>query len=95
MPTLIKRAYDNIILTLADDDMYVDIPRRVIESLLAVEMGAIKPDTLERHISLMCDLGYLKLTSRGFGRASLKYDLVGKKLETMRKTAMKEVEGDE
>ena len=83
--TLIKNAYESVVLTLDDDDMRIDIPRRTIENLLSVEIGAIKPGTLERHVTLMCDLGYIVLSSRGYGRNSLKYDIVYDKVLAIRK----------
>lgn len=74
--TLIKNAYESVVLTLAEDETRIDIPRRTIENLLSVEIGAIKPGTLDRHVILMCDLGYIRLSARGYGASSMKYDLV-------------------
>ena len=83
--TMIKRAYENVVLTLDEDERRLAIPRGMIEDLLSVELGAIKPGTLDRHVSLMCRLGYIVLVERGYGPASLKYDLVAKKVQAIKK----------
>ncbi len=82
--TQIQNAYCSTILTLDDNDKRVDIPRRIIENLLTVHIGATKPATLGRHIRIMTDLGYLKLTAHGFGPDSMRYDLVASKVKEAR-----------
>ena len=83
--TMIKRAYENVVLILDENEQRVGVARGLIEDLLSVEIGAIKPGTLDRHVSLMCRLGYIALVERGYGPASLKYDLVHKKVLAVKK----------
>ena len=87
--TLIKNAYESVILTLHDDDKRLDVPRRLIENILAIELGATKPGTLDRNIRIMCDLGYIKLVQRGYGPDSLKYDVVHAKVLAIKKQRKK------
>lgn len=82
--TQLRNAYSAIILDLDEEKHRVDIPRRLIENMLSVEIGAAKPSTLDRHIRIMVDLGYLKLAASGFGPASMKYDLVARKVRSVR-----------
>ena len=82
--TQLKNAYSNIIMDLDEERQWVDIPRRLIENMLSVEIGAAKPSTLARHIRIMVDLGYLKLAASGFGPESMRYDLVAKKVKSVR-----------
>ena len=82
--TQLKNAYSNIIMDLDEEESRLDIPRRLIENMLSVEIGAAKPSTLDRHIRIMVDLGYLKLAASGFGPASMRYDLVAKKVKSVR-----------
>lgn len=83
--TQIQNAYCSAILTLDESEKRVDIPRRVIENLLTVHLGATKPATLDRHVRLMVDLGYLNLTAHGFGPDSMRYDLVAAKVREAKK----------
>lgn len=87
----LKNAYNAIILDLWDEDHKLDIPRRLIENMLAVEIGAAKPATLERHIRIMLDLGYLSLAAHGYGPESMRYDLVAKKVKSVRANMAKVV----
>ena len=89
--TQIKNAYCNIIFDLDSEDHRIDIPRRLIENMLSVEIGAAKPETLDRHIRIMVDLGYLKLAFSGYGPESMRYDLVAKKVKSI-KANMEKVE---
>ena len=82
--TQLKNAYSNIIMDLDEEKQRLDIPRRLIENMLSVEIGAAKPATLDRHIRIMVDLGYLKLAASGFGPESMRYDLVAKKVVSVR-----------
>lgn len=82
--TQLKNAYSNIIMDLDEEESRLDIPRRLIENMLSVEIGAAKPSTLDRHIRIMVDLGYLKLAASGFGPGSMRYDLVAKKVKSVR-----------
>ena len=82
--TQLKNAYSNIIMDLDEEESRLDIPRRLIENMLSVEIGAAKPATLDRHIRIMVDLGYLKLAASGFGPESMRYDLVAKKVKSVR-----------
>ena len=82
--TQLKNAYNGIILDLDAEESRLDIPRRLIENMLSVEIGAAKPSTLDRHIRIMVDLGYLKLAASGFGPESMRYDLVAKKVKSVR-----------
>ena len=79
----LRNAYNAIVLDLWAENQRIDISRRLIENMLAVEIGAAKPATLERHIRIMTDLGYLKLASHGFGPESMRYDLVAKKVKSV------------
>jgi len=78
----LRNAYNAIVLDLWDEDRKIDIPRRLIENMLAVEIGASKPETLKRNLRLMVDLGYLTVTNAGYGVYT--YDLVAKKVKVVR-----------
>ena len=78
----LRNAYNAIVLDLWDEDRKIDIPRRLIENMLSVEIGAAKPATLKRHIKIMSDLGYLTETNVGYGVYT--YDLVAKKVRSVR-----------
>ena len=82
--TQLRNAYSAIILDLDSEGEKIDIPRRLIENMLSVEIGAAKPATLDRHIRIMVDLGYLKLAASGYGPESMRYDLVAKKVKSVR-----------
>jgi len=82
--TQLRNAYSAIILDLDAEGHKVDIPRRLVENMLCVEIGAAKPSTLDRHIRIMVDLGYLKLAAHGFGPESMRYDLIAKKVRSVR-----------
>ena len=82
--TQLKNAYCNIIMDLDEEKRRVDISRRLIGNMLSVEIGAAKPATIDRHILIMVDLGFLKLAASGFGPESMRYDLVASKVKSVR-----------
>ena len=80
--TQLKNAYNGIILDLDTEGQRVDIPQKAIEDMLFLEIGASKPETLRRNINLMVQFGYLTVAHRGYG--SMTYDLVAKKVKSVR-----------
>jgi len=66
-----------------------------VRSALASEMGISKPETVSRHITTMCHLGFLELTGSGSmmkaptykigrkGRQLLRSEVVGSKNEAL------------
>ena len=82
--TLIENACNNIIVTLDEQDMRYDVPRALLADLLTVELGAARPDTIDRHIQIMLNLKYIRVASRGWGPNSLKYDIMTEKLRKVK-----------
>ena len=69
----------------ADAGKRVNISRRELEAALAIHVGASKPDTVARNISMMQTLGYIKLVEGASIATGQRYDLVGKKVEAARR----------
>ena len=82
--TQLKNAYNGIILDLDEEERRMDIPLRLIENMLSVEIGAAKPATLARHVRIMVDLGYIKLVTHATLSQPAKYDLVASKVKSVR-----------
>jgi len=83
--TQLTRAYDDIVCAFADAGKRVNISRRELEAALAIHVGASKPDTVARNISMMQTLGYIKLVEGASIATGQRYDLVGKKVEAARR----------
>ena len=80
--TQLRNAYSAIILDLDTEGQRLDIPQKLLEDMLFLEVGASKPETLRRNINLMVKFGYLTIASRGYG--SMTYDLVASKVKSVR-----------
>ena len=80
--TQLRNAYSAIILDLDTEGQRLDIPQKLLEDMLFLEVGASKPETLRRNINLMVKFGYLMIASRGYG--SMTYDLVASKVKSVR-----------
>ena len=80
--TQLRNAYSAIILDLDTEGQRVDIPQKLLEDMLFLEVGASKPETLRRNINLMVKFGYLTVAHRGYG--SMTYDLVASKVKSVR-----------
>ncbi len=62
-----------------------DISRRELEVALATNLGILNPDPMARHASMMQTLGYIKLIQGASIATGQRYDLVGKKVEAIRR----------
>lgn len=80
--TQLRNAYNAIVMDLDDENQRVDIPQKLIEDMLFLEIGASKPETLKRNLRLMVAFGYLTVANRGYGAST--YDLVAKKVKSVR-----------
>jgi len=76
----LTNVYDSIVNEFATAGKRVDIAHRELESALATHLGVIHPETVERHISMMQTLGYIKLVTGAGVATGSRYDLVGKKI---------------
>ena len=80
--TQLRNAYNSIVLDLDAENQRVDISQKLLEDMLFLEIGASKPETLKRNIRLMVAFGYLTANNLGYGVHT--YDLVAKKVKSVR-----------
>ena len=80
--TQLRNTYCNIIVDLDTEGQRLGIPQKMLEDMLFEELGASKVDTLRRNIDLMVRFGYLTIATIGYG--STTYDLVAKKVKSVR-----------
>ena len=79
MTRQVINAYNNIVLSLAKADKWVDIPDWMIANQLTEHLGIIRKHTAILHMGIMVSLGYLNAKKKGFpGQRT--YDLVGEKV---------------
>ncbi len=82
----LAQVYGSVIETFAASKKRLNISRQEIEDVLAVQLGITREETLDRHISLMVRLGYLKVAEKGLTKYSTKYDIVAEKVPRKNKT---------
>ena len=86
----VTNGYDNIVLTLAKADKWIDIPDWMIENQLTEHLGIIRQRTAIMHMGIMVKLGYLRLTKKGFpGQRT--YDLIGEKVLQLKSREMSRI----